>query len=427
MKDTEEATETALKYMEEQVPGLLKWGQNKALLELIAIGRQNGVNLLNVLHSMHQLFRMHRYFDPKDRDSENMLDTTASSWLEGCDGYLNGKDHEMRKRKEMVRRGMEDYNKRFGGVACSKVMDRRINDYLHCYIEYVLAVQAIIGNLIKKEYCPLQIDLVVIGKHHQHEEDTNEHQQKVNISSSDSDDEEDDDDDDDVKVNVSPRAKNVVNPWPEDIEGLLKKWKINYEKHEGSMSGGDWKNIKISRFIQKSMEKVLENKRNQRIILLIDRRSGTENIMIYQLPKHNAIRRDYCEEALSHMTGFGIIPNQEMESEDMAFPTSLLGAGKNVGGNMFVLSFRVHAVDKVSYEQVIKCQRMPFLPYHMVLIWPHYFGKGFNALDGKRFNHESIYKKWKLPLDRELPVWTKLLDPNLYELLKRNHLRYLQK
>ena len=240
--------DAALQYMESQVPGVLKSGENKHLLELLAIGRANRLNITNILHNIHQTFLMHQHFDAEHelrQKAEGVL-----GWMASCRGQLRG------KHKQLCLSGLKDYNKRFGGVGCSQMIEPKIKDQLGCFIEYVMVLQGVLKNALRDECCPLQVDLVSVPnelvRHGGGGDD-----EKVDIP--DMSDDSDDDDEQEVgsdseavldelaKVKSLSRG-NIVNPWPEDVEALLKAWNIAHEKHEVALAREGWEDNRSIRF-----------------------------------------------------------------------------------------------------------------------------------------------------------------------------------
>ena len=163
------------------------------------------------------------------------------------------------------------------------------------------------------------------------------------------------------------------------------------------------------------------------MIILIDRRGKSDVIYVYQLPKRDELNHDFCEETLSYLTQSAVIPNEEMAVSDLDLAVSMKGGGLDIGGRNFVISFHIHSMDDVKYQQFIKGQKLPFLPYHMILLWKNYFKNGWNKLNEDKYNIQSVYGQWKLPLnDRMLKKWSQEVDPLLYKLLYEYHWKYIK-
>ena len=241
-----------------------------------------------------------------------------------------------------------------------------------------------------------------------------------------------------------------------DFDRLLKKFKINYIKEEIKVK--ELQTARAQRKSQEDIKKILKNNRHQRIVIIIDRSKGNKDdqlknddekkqndnnnddkefMYIYQLDtksdkRSKTLPNDYLEETMSYQTTNKIIPNETANPNDLSVGNAFIGGARDIGSRNFVLSFHIHSEDSVTYEQQIKGQKTPFLPYHMLLLWPKYFNDKFklnnNQIKKKGFELENIYKKWELPTnDKQLLKWVEIIDPDLYKIIQKNHLKYAKK
>ena len=182
---------------------------------------------------------------------------------------------------------------------------------------------------------------------------------------------------------------------------------------------------------------VLNERRYQRIILIVDRSKdngcnrdqGEDMLYIYQLPGYNKIRGDYeqCKEHLSFMTKKQLFTDWKEINKGQGLKM-YKGGGDDIGDRGFVFSFHIHEDKKIKCEQYIKSQKLPFLPHHIIDLWPLYFAKGFNEINKDKFDKEKIYKDWKLATnDDRLMAWIESIDHDYYKDLKKDHLQYQNK
>ena len=103
------------------------------------------------------------------------------------------------------------------------------------------------------------------------------------------------------------------------------------------------------------------------------------------------------------------------------------GGRNDIGDRGFVFSFHIHRENKVKCEQLIKGQILPFLPHHIIDLWPIYFHPKNRNID-KKYDIKYIYEKWKLPTnDTMLTKWIEIIDPKYYKALQDVHLKYQHK
>ena len=167
---------------------------------------------------------------------------------------------------------------------------------------------------------------------------------------------------------------------------------------------------------------------NKRIVVLVDRTNPEEkdSVFIYQTgsEQHDVVRKDYSELHMAWKTKTALIPNYKKPDDEM---NPLIGASTDFGDNSFVFSFHVHSEDFVKCDQWIKGQKSPFLPYHIVKVWPMYFHKKSRKLND-RYSLKFIYNDWGLPIeDNKTTKWIQTIDPKFYETLKECHLGHIKK
>ena len=202
---------------------------------------------------------------------------------------------------------------------------------------------------------------------------------------------------------------------------------IKFKSHKIILSDDDTNMI-----LQKLINDVIDGQSHQRIILIVDRSrdngcdhdQGEDMIHLYQLPEYNKIKTDYngSEQHLSFMTRKRLFPDWKHVDEGINLEM-YKGAGDDIGDRGFAFSFHIHDKDRIKCEQWIKSQKLPFLPHHMIDLWPLYFARGYKEIDSDRFDKEKIYTNWKLQTrDHSLMTWIKLITPNYYENLTKDHL-----
>ena len=150
-----------------------------------------------------------------------------------------------------------------------------------------------------------------------------------------------------------------------------------------------------------------------------------DDFMVFQLG--NDVWDNICEHPNEMHYGWktksALLPN--FKEQDMGLKDSFIGGSTDIGDNGFVFSFHIHEKHRIKCEQWIKSQKMPFLPYQLIDIWPKYFNEKFNKIDEKKYNKETIYEEWKLNTkDPRLMKWIKIIDPVFYEHLKDLHLQF---
>ena len=199
------------------------------------------------------------------------------------------------------------------------------------------------------------------------------------------------------------------------------------------------KDNKTNRKLQDLLTGVIKNQRHQRVIIIVDRTKengcnkddGEDMLLIYQLPKYNQIGKGYeqCEEHLSLMTANRLFPNWKYMDTAQCLDYNLYKGGViDIGDRGFVFSFHIHDDKDIKCEQFIKSHKLPFLPHHIIDLWPLYFAKGCNDIDKDKFDKDKIYKDWKLATnDDRLVAWIESIDPDYYKNLKKDHLEYLSK
>eukprot|EP00483_Globobulimina_turgida_P004648 UN04657 len=119
-----------------------------------------------------------------------------------------------------------------------------------------------------------------------------------------------------------------------------------------------------------------------------------------------------------------LMPNWKMDDDDL---NAVVGGSSDIGDKGFAFSFHIHSSHGIYCDQWIKSQEMPFLPYHLIDVWPLYFHKDFRKID-KTFNYQYIYENWKLQTnDVRLNKWIEIIDPDFYQNLEKKHFKYMQK
>eukprot|EP01084_Bolivina_argentea_P230474 388806_1 len=219
----------------------------------------------------------------------------------------------------------------------------------------------------------------------------------------------------------------LANPLPKNGIGLF----LKTEKMDMLIEKISLKDIgRTNRVIQDIITKKISNNRNERIILCIDRTSKrecvsnkTEDMLyVFQLNEYDKIRKDYNDEHMSWMTKRQIFPEWRNDINDKKLKL-YKGGGDDIGDNGFVFSFHIHSLNNIKCELFIKSQRLPFLPYHMIDLWPMYFNPKFNKINDKLKDNKYIYTKWKLPTDDiTFLKWIKVIDPQFYKVLQKQHL-----
>ena len=133
------------------------------------------------------------------------------------------------------------------------------------------------------------------------------------------------------------------------------------------------------------------------------------------------IRKDYDEMNFSWKTKQAILPSIKNDDDGLEMYN---GGSTDVGDNGFVFSFHVHDKERIKCEQWIKSQKIPFLPYQMIDIWPRYFNDKYKKID-KEIDKQYVYNNWKLSTkDERLMKWIEIIDPLFYDKLKKLHLQF---
>jgi len=309
------------------------------------------------------------------------------------------------------------------GGGMQQMIPNKIQDDINIFIGYTLKLNQIIANILStnKEICPMQIDLVIIGRdqvqreHAEHKDDANS----------------DDDDDAAPVVNVSGLCiGKLCNPLPEHgLCAFLKSRKIEVTEGEVSLDNG----AKSTRVIQEALSGCI-TERYQRVIMVIDRSAkrgcaseeGTEKLLVFSLECADTLRKDYSEEALSWLTKKKLFPDWKSDGDDEKARSQLKGGESDIGDAGFVVSFHVHEAAKVKVEQFLKTQKMPFLPHHMLDVWPMYFEEGkASEVDAEKYSPEKVYAAWKLQTrNATLNKWIRVVDPEYYKEFSRRHGKY---
>eukprot|EP01084_Bolivina_argentea_P104518 187136_1 len=176
----------AAKFMNIQCPnaGFQDSGKNANLLKTIAVGRSNQIPLISMFIDMFELSHIDQVINNKEEFR------TETEWVEKCYFFKNYKQNI--KAKDIIRRAMTEFKHRLAGSGLQQIIVNKIQDDINIYIEYILEINNIIKNIIdsNKQICPLQIDVVILGKEHDKKNDISD--EKTNYS--------DDDDDDDTAL-----------------------------------------------------------------------------------------------------------------------------------------------------------------------------------------------------------------------------------
>jgi len=299
------------------------------------------------------------------------------------------------------------------------LIPNKIQDNINVYIGYTLMVSQVIANILasNKECCPMQIDLVIIGR-------------------------------DQVQKQNGDGYYRLNNHLPENgLCAFLKSQKIGVKDNKVSLQ----EKADATRRIQQTMGEFI-NKREQRVIVIIDRSSkrGCKDdlLLVYQLPGYSKLKKDYTEEHMGWMTKKRLFPDWSTEEKESvakpkvkSLPTEekesaakpkvksppTKGGGSDIGDAGFVVSFHVHEENRVKVEQYIKTHKMPFLPHHMVDVWHFYFDDDdeANVVDKEKYSIEKVYKAWKVQTrSAMLNKWIKTVDPEYFKEFERRHMKY---
>ena len=145
-------------------------------------------------------------------------------------------------------------------------------------------------------------------------------------------------------------------------------------------------------------------------------------MLVFQLPGFGEVRREYSEEHMSWMTKKQLFPDWDRPGDDLEM---YKGGEMDLGDAGFVVSFHVHEESRVKVEQFLKTQRLPFLPHHMVDVWPTYFDGSAGEVDGDKYSAAKIYEQWKLPTrNAMLNKWIKTVDPEYFKVFEAKHVRH---
>eukprot|EP01084_Bolivina_argentea_P042384 78148_1 len=406
-KDIKEAQE----FMNAQCPGggFVTSAENKNLFKTIAIGRKNHIELLNIIITIYELAHVQEIIDAK-RDFN-----CTDSWTAQCRFFAKNK-----KEGNILRRSIPEFKKRISGGGPRGFIVNRIEDDINVYIEYVLLMNTVIRNIMSSDengVCPLQVDLVIVGRKHS---EASAEDEKEDAKEEEEEDDDDIDPLDQLAMTTQDTGTTALNnAIPGGFCGVLKTQDIEFAESAVSLDDG----AASIRTIQDMIMAKIGKERRQRIIVCIDREdkdAKEDKLIVYQL-ENDAINKDYNEMHLSWKTKNQLIPNYKNEHEEVK---ELTGATLDIGDKGFVISFHVHSKDRVKCDVWIKTQQLPFLPYHLVEIWPMYWHDKFKKIDDK-YTLEYIYKHCTAQSkDPRLMKWLETIDPVLYGNLKKKHLKY---
>merc|ERR1712087_580485 len=115
----------------------------------------------------------------------------------------------------------------------------------------------------------------------------------------------------------------------------------------------------------------------------------------------------------------------EVDGDDEKANKAFKGGETDIGDAGFVVSFHVYEENKVKVEQFVKTQKMPFLPHHMVDVWPFYFEDEAKKVDKDKFSVEKVYAGWKVQTrSAMLNKWIKTVDPEYFKEFERRHMKH---
>jgi len=419
---------SAQKYMHEQCPGgggghnsnvggvFAHADENRALYRTVAVGRKNEIELLSLIMEIYEL----SHIDNIVRKERKFKD--PSQWKADCKFFNKNK-----KPGDMLIRAILEFNKRIAGGGPAELIMNPIQDDINVYVGYTMMLSRIIAKLVKGAeaqkvaVCPFQVDLVICGRRQKKEEDGN--------GQNEEEEEDDDDDDDDdglgAHLGMAMGFAPMVNQFPEHgIADELERAKIDCDSATFSLKD----EARTFRGLNELIQKKIEGKSHKRIVVLVDRMDAAkeDQVYVYQtgIAQHDEIRKDYSELHMAWKTKTALIPNYKKPDDEM---NPLLGASTDFGDNAFVFSFHVRSDDFVKCDQWIKAQKSPFLPYHMVEVWPMYFHKKSAKLN-KEYTVEHIYDQWGLPMeDIKTRKWIQTVDPKFYETFKKQHVDEVEK
>jgi len=311
-----------------------------------------------------------------------------------------------------------EFNKRIAGGGPAEMIMNPIQDDINVYIGYTMMMSKIIAKLVKGandqkvNVCPFQLDLVICGR-----------RQKKDENGGDPNEEEEDDDDDDDDDDDGLGAKLGMFP-DHGIKEMLERGKIDSDSASFKLQD----EARTFRGLNELIQKQIGSDNHKRIVVLIDRMDAAKDDLVYVYQtgneQHDVIRKEYSELHMAWKTKTALIPNYKKPDDEM---NPLLGASTDFGDNAFVFSFHVRSDDFVKCDQWIKAQKSPFLPYHMVEVWPMYFHKKSAKLN-KEYTVEHIYDQWGLPMeDIKTRKWIQTVDPKFYETFKKQHVDEVEK
>ena len=409
----------------------------KPLIQLYTIGRLNNKeylpSLINDIYSLSDV-------EYKDNGNENLFN--LSMWTKEYSPYF-----VKYKQCELIQNALTTYSNRImhSHITTAAAL-LPFNDFVMDYIKYTLLVNNAISNILSSiEYsqkvCPLQIDLVIYGRNYK--------TQKDDDYTANSDDNWDNDEELNLflQESLSRPPAQMNSPVP-DFKRLFQKFNIDVKEDKINITNQDLYHQK--RKIQNPIMKFLgSGKRNQRIIVLVDRTNGKkqndldkerdieDTIYVYQIPNYDDIPKDYMDETLHWRTKEALIPSMDYDRMKRKFSghnddknglfRKYLGCYDTLSDRNFIVSYHCHSEDNIKMVQYIKRYSLILLPYHCTTLWPKYFKNNgiFNKIDDKYTKDPKlIYEKWSLPVHtKRIMQYIRFIDPKLYEILNKKHVK----
>lgn len=171
------------------------------------------------------------------------------------------------KQGDRMRHAFRSFHKRaFRPINFTKI--DLIDDDIAAYYEYLVAILQVIAVLKNENYqhCPFQLDLWIIPR--------NVRNVMYDHDGHDDEDPDDDDPDDDEKKEGDPNDwdKDHIGDLEQKMDGM--KWKYTKCQHPDleEEDAAEPKQKRLRRNMAEGLRKLLDQRRNQRVIVYIDRR-----------------------------------------------------------------------------------------------------------------------------------------------------------
>eukprot|EP01083_Nonionella_stella_P073653 199374_1 len=394
----------------EQCPALLPMQQigDEALLRVLAIGRKNGICLLQNIADTFCRARINA-FVKKRHDLKEPQFTSNYHLLKEMT------TQNERKNAQYLDSALQSFHKRI----CPKLQFTnlmfKMKDHLPDYFEYTAALIKFIHKVVRFENSrrdalpPFQIDYWIIPS---------DVSSVMACSYPDPEDDEEDEDNED-EDEAKERVERIG-----DIEARLQHEKLTYHKHKNPVQRD-----RFARHLDKTIKDFWMDNRNQmnkkkkekkafehdrsgahrtRINVITDRRKPKEEeaktwrdtMFIFAPPNDcNSIGDNHCPEWYLNASKTIVLPgkgyNNGQRIKSQAESKSKedcedIDASKPVGGYQFTLSFHVEAANDIKCYCYYQGWIGRFFPQDMVNVWPLWF-------DQSKQNKEFIDdpKNWK--------------------------------